>query len=183
MSTRVVIGPIRFSYANVYEPKKAEGSEEAKYSTSILIEKKQKEIEQEIRKAIEKEKQENLAKFGGVIPKNLWIPLRDGDVDRPENEDYAGHYFLNASSKTAPEIVDKKRQPILDKTAFYSGCYGYVSLTFYAFNKNGNKGIACGLNNIMKTKDGEPLGGRSRAEDDFAHIVLEEDEENIDDLL
>ncbi len=40
---------------------------------------------------------------------------------------------------------------------------------YYAFNTNGNKGVACGLNHVQKVEDGEPLGGaRSKAEEDFA---------------
>jgi len=63
--------------------------------------------------------------------------------------------------------VDKNVQPILDSTEVYSGCYGRASITFYPFNTNGNRGIACGLQNLQKLADGESLGGRSRAEDDF----------------
>ena len=95
-------------------------------------------------------------------------PLRDGDIEKPDDEAYANSYFLNANSTTAPGIVDADRQPILDRSEVYSGCYGRVSITFYAFNSNGNKGIACGLNNLQKIRDGEPLDGHTRAEDDFA---------------
>ena len=95
-------------------------------------------------------------------------PLRDGDLERPDDAAYAGCYFVNANSATAPGIVDADRQPILDRSEVYSGVYGRASINFYAFNSNGNKGIACGLNNLQKIKDGEPLGGKSRAEDDFA---------------
>ena len=58
----------------------------------------------------------------------------------------------------------------------YSGVYGRASINFYAFNSNGNKGIACGLGNLQKIADGEPLGGRSSAEDDFA----DEDDDFLD---
>lgn len=75
---------------------------------------------------------------------------------------------------TAPQIVDKAVKPILDRSEVYSGCYARVSIIFYAFNSNGNKGIACGLGNIQKIRDGEPLGGRSNAADDFTS--LEDDE-------
>ena len=98
----------------------------------------------------------------------LRTPLRDGDTERPDDEAYADSYFVNANSSTAPGIVDADRQPILDHSEVYSGVYGRASINFYAFNSNGNKGIACGLNNLQKIRDGEPLGGRSRAEDDFA---------------
>ena len=80
----------------------------------------------------------------------------------------------NANSKTAPQIVDKAVKPILDRDEVYSGCYARVSLNFYAFNSNGNKGIACGLGNIQKIRDGESLGGRSSATDDFS---IEEDDD------
>ena len=89
-----------------------------------------------------------------------------GDTER-DDAAYAGHWFINANSRTAPQIVDKTVKPILDRDEVYSGCYARVSLNFYAFNSNGNKGVACGLGNIQKIKDGEPLGGRSSANDDF----------------
>ena len=101
------------------------------------------------------------------------MPLRDGDIER-DDEAYKGHYFINANSTTAPQIVDKNVQPILNREEVYSGCYGRVSLNFYAYNANGNKGIACGLGNIQKLRDGEPLGGRSKATDDFS--TFEDDE-------
>ena len=95
--------------------------------------------------------------------------MRDGDVEHPDDEAYAGHYFINANNKTAPGIVDADRNEILDKSEVYSGCYGRASITFYAYNAQGNKGIACALNNLQKIADGEPLGGvASKAYDDFA---------------
>lgn len=98
----------------------------------------------------------------------LKTPLRDGDLERPDDPAYADAYFINANSATAPGIVDADRQPILERSEVYSGVYGRASINLYAFNSNGNKGIACGLNNLQKIRDGEPLGGKSRAEDDFA---------------
>jgi len=94
--------------------------------------------------------------------------LRDGDIDRPDDEAYANSYFVNANSTTAPQIVNRQLEPILDRSEVYSGVYARVSIKFYAFNSNGNKGIACGLGNIQKIRDGEPLGSRSNAVDDFA---------------
>ena len=87
--------------------------------------------------------------------------------------------------KTKPGIVDKNGQPIIDSTEVYSGCYGHASITFYPFSMNGNKGIACGLNHLMKTIDGDPLGGRSRAEDDFAELMAQfnDHDEDDDDFL
>lgn len=177
--TKVITGKVRFSYANVFEPKSINGSDE-KYSTSILIDKKDTKTIKAIRNAIEAAKQAGFSKFGGKIPAKLKEPLRDGDEEREDDENYQGKYFINANAKTKPGLVDKKGRPIIDSTEFYSGCYGYASITFYAFNSNGNKGIACGLNNIMKTDDGEPLGGRSRAEDDFANLITEDEDDFLD---
>lgn len=174
-NTKVITGIVRFSYLHVWEPAKIEGSEDEKYSVSLIIPKNDTETLNNIKKAIEAAKEAGKnSKFGGKIPANLKSPLRDGDVDREDDENYANSYFINANCRTQPGLVNKNGQRIIDSTELYSGCYGRASITFYAFNSNGNKGIACGLNNLMKVKDGELLGGRSRAEDDFADY-LEED--------
>jgi hypothetical protein len=131
-----------------------------------------------INAAIEAAKKQGItSKWGGKLPKNLWNPLQDGDEKRAEDEPYENSMFINAKAATKPGIVDKDRNPVLAQDEVYSGCYGYVSITFYPFNKNGNAGIAAGLNHIMKTKDGEPLGGRSSAENDFADILVEDDDD------
>lgn len=166
---KVITGKVRFSYANVWEAKSINGSD-PKYSVSLIIPKSDKATLKKINTAIEEAKKEGVAKLGGKIPANLKTPLRDGDIDRPEDEAYANSYFINANSNTKPGIVDKDVQPILDQSEFYSGCYGRASIIFYAYNANGNKGIACGLQNLQKIEDGEPLGGHSRAEDDFDAI-------------
>lgn len=175
-NTKVITGKVRFSYANVWEPKSINGSD-PKYSVSIIIPKSDKETIRKIKAAIETAKKEGIGKLGGKIPANLKTPLRDGDIDRADDEAYKDSYFVNANSTTKPGIVDKNVEPILDQTEFYSGCYGRASIVFYAYNANGNKGIACGLQNLQKLEDGEPLGGRSRAEDDFT--AINDDEEDI----
>lgn len=116
------------------------------------------------------EGQSKLKGNGKTVPalSILKTPLRDGDLERPDDPAYANAYFINANSASAPGIVDADRQPILERSEVYSGVYGRASINLYAFNSNGNKGIACGLNNLQKIRDGEPLGSKSRAEDDFA---------------
>ena len=166
---RIVIGKVRLSYAHIWEPKSINGGEE-KYSVSLLIPKSDKATVEKVKKAIEEAKTEGVAKFGGKVPAVLKLPLRDGDEERPDDEVYAGCYFVNANSKDKPHIVDKNVQPVLNQSDVYSGCYANVSVSFFAFNTNGNKGIACGLGNIQKIEDGEPLGGGSRPEDDFAAV-------------
>lgn len=173
INTKVVTGKVRFSYANVWEPKSINGGDE-KFSVSLIIPKVETKTIAEIKAAIDAAKQEGKARLGGKIPANLKIPLRDGDVERPDDEAYKNSYFVNANSKDRPQVVDKNVKPILDQTEVYSGCFGRASITFYAFNQNGNKGIACGLQNIQKLSDGEPLSGHSRAEDDFTTLEDED---------
>lgn len=121
-------------------------------------------------------------KWNGKIPPNLKLPLRDGDIDRPDDENYAGHMFLNATSKEAPQIVDRKIQPILDPMECGSGDYCNVSVNFYGFNANGNRGVAAGLGNIQKVKDGERLAGKATAASDFDEIEGDEEDVLGDDL-
>ena len=166
--TKVVTGIVRLSYANVWTPVSINGSKE-KYSVSLIIPKSDTKTINAINAAIDAAIKEGAPKFGGKIPNKaaLKLPLRDGDLER-DDEAYKGAYFINANSTTAPQIVDRSVQPILDQNEVYSGCYARVSINFYAFNSNGNRGIACGLGNIQKVRDGEPLGGKSSAADDFA---------------
>lgn len=175
METKVITGVVRLSYANVWAPKSINGGDE-KYSVSLVIPKSDKKTVNAISKAVDAAIEEGIGKFGGKKPNKatLKLPLRDGDTERPEDEVYRDCYFVNANSTTAPQIVDKKVQPILERDEVYSGCYARVSITFYAFNSNGNKGIACGLGNIQKVRDGERLGGHTNAENDFD--TLEDDD-------
>lgn len=179
MATKVITGVnSRWSYANVWEPKAMEGGK-PKFSVSLIIPKSDTVTVGKIKAAIEEAYRDGQSKLKGnakSVPalSTLRTPLRDGDLERPDDPAYANAYFVNANSTTAPGVVDANRNEILDKSEVYSGCYGRASISFYAFNANGNKGIACGLNNLQKIKDGEPLGGRASAESDFA---TEEDED------
>ena len=164
---KVITGPnTRWSYANVWEPKSINGGA-PKYSVSLIIPKSDTKTVSKIQAAIEAACREGEAKLKGngkSVPalSAIKTPLRDGDTER-DDDAYAGCYFVNANSKTPPQIVDGRVRPILDRSEVYSGVYAYVSLSFYAFNTNGNKGVACGLGNIQKVRDGEPLGGRTNA--------------------
>lgn len=174
--TKVKSGKVRASFAHVFQPKAIEEGGEEKYSITALIPKKTKEgkamikaIEAAIEAAKEKGKSE---KFSGKIPKNLKITLRDcdeevesGDRDfRPEEE---GMMALGMSSKKKPQVVDKDMNLLFSEDDFYSGCYFRFTANFYAYNVNGSKGIACGLNNIQKVADGERLSGGASADQDF----------------
>ena len=162
----------RWSYVNAWEPKSINGGT-PKFSVSLIIPKSDTKTVAKIKAAIEAAYKEGEAKLKGnsrTVPalSAIKTPLRDGDAERPDDPAYANSYFMNANSNTAPGIVDADCQPILDRSEVYSGVYGRASVNFYAFNSNGNRGIACSLNNLQKIRDGEHLGGKSSAEDDFA---------------
>ncbi len=181
--TKVITGPKTvMSYLNVNEPKVPLGGGTPKYSVSLIIPKSDTVTIAKIRAAIQAAYTEGESKLKGsskFVPalEDLKTPLRDGDKDRKGDEAYKDSYFVNANSTTKPGVVDGDRQPILDSSELYSGIIGRASINFYAFNSNGNRGIACGLNNIQKLSDGTPLGGHSRAEDDFADLDDDDDED------
>ncbi|MBR6173900.1 MAG: DUF2815 family protein [Eubacterium sp.] len=169
--TKVKTGLTRWSYVSVWEPQAVE-EDRAKYSVSVIIPKSDTKTIQAIRDAIRAAYEDGEAKLRGnekTVPpmEQIKTPLRDGDLERPEDDAYQDSYFVNAKSFMAPGIVDANRKPILDHAEVYSGVYGRVSMTFYAYNTGTARGIACGLNNLQKLMDGEALGGRISAEEDF----------------
>ena len=176
-STRVVTGKVRFSFVNVFEARAFGENTEAKYSVMLLIPKTDTATLSRMRAAIDAAAQKGLqTKFGGKMPTILKTTLKDADKDTNQDGDTlasvwpetAGHYVINVSSKTQPQVVDANLNPIINPTEFYSGCYGRASINFFAYNNSGNKGISAGLNNLQKLEDGESLGSITTAEQDFA---------------
>lgn len=170
----IVIKNVRFSYLHWAEPKETP-SGDLKFSASILIPKDDKEnlaaIDQAIKDATKKGVEDN--KFSRAQAKSLRLPLRDGSEEHESGargKEYDGHFFLNANSNRQPGTVDEKRQPIIDVNDFYSGCFGHAHVNFFPYNTAGNRGIGVGLNNLMKTKDGDRLDGRKSAEDAFSEF-------------
>ena len=181
-ATKVVI-PCRISFANIWEPRSVNGSEE-KYSVSCLIPKSDKTTLAKIHKAIEAAKDAAQSKrWGGKIPANLKLPLHYGDTELADDENYEGMMYFNATSKDAPQIVDRKVQPILNPMECGSGDYCNVSVNFYGFSANGNRGVAAGLQNIQLVKHGERLAGKASAASDFEEIEGEDDSEVFGDDL
>lgn len=167
----IVTGKVRLSYVNVFKPKQ-DGMGAGKFSVILLIPKSDIATKTAIDTAIRECVAISAATFGGKIPPQLQMPIRDGDGLRqsgePFGEECRGHWVMSASSLNQPGVVDAAVQPILNPSELYSGCYGRVSIRFYAYNKNGNRGIACGLGNVQKLADGEPLAaGMTTAESDF----------------
>ena len=181
-NTKVITGPNTiFSYLTVLEPKTPLGGGTPKYSVSLIIPKSDTATIQKIRDAIRtayEEGESRLKGNGKTVPplEQIRTPRRDGDRDRPDDPAYKNAYFVNASSANKPGIVGADLQEIIDPHELYSGIIGRASITFFAYNSNGNRGIGCGLNHLKKLKDGTPLGGFSRAEDDFAGLDDEDED-------
>jgi hypothetical protein len=170
--TQVVTGEVRLSYVNLFEARKiSEKDKEAKYSVTILIPKDTpagKKTIADIKVAIQKAAEKGAAKhFNGRIPTNLDAisTLRDGDtavtdlgdLKKLKNPELEGNMYMRLSSKFAPKVLNAQKQEILNPIEVYSGIYGKVSLTLYAYSGDGRRGISAVLNNVMITRDGEPL--------------------------
>lgn len=172
--TSVRLGEVRFSYTAVFQPKKNDDGTPSKYGVCIIIPKGDTETVNLVKEAIDAAKQRGkMEKWGGKIPANVKSCLRDGDIDREDDEAFAGCYFLNASSRNKPGVKvleDGVVSDALDEEDFYSGCYGAVTLDFFPYESSGNKGVGAGLNNVIKTRDGERLSGGRSADEDFADL-------------
>lgn len=169
-TTKVVTGLVRLSYVQIFSKRSFTEGTDAKYSLCVLVPKKDTKTLKKIQVAMKSAAEEGIStKFNGKKPSNLHMPLRDGDEERAdEAPEYKGMYFFNCKSDRKPGIVDKDCNEILDPDEVYSGCWGRVSVNFYPYSVNGNKGVAVGLNNVQKLKDDQRLGGAAAsAEDDF----------------
>lgn len=174
----VRVGPVRFSFVYVFAPRKNEDGSDGKYGVQLLIPKSDKEAVSIINAAFESAKQAGVhSKWKGKMPasmKNKTTPLRDGDDEKEGDPTYEGMWFINCNSPTKPGVRVLENGIIseaLDSDDFYSGCWGAATINFYAYEASGNLGVAAGLNNVIKTKDGERLSGGHTAEEDFNDLV------------
>lgn len=175
--TSIRLGEVRFGYVNVFAPRKNEDGTDGKYSVQILIPKGDKTAAKFLEEAIEAAKRNGVSsKWNGKMPpaSKLKNPLRDGDEEFPDDPTYEGMYFMNASSTTKPGVrvlENGAMAEALDSDDMYSGCYGCVTVNMFPYNTSGNVGVAAGLNNLIKTRDGERLSGGHSAEEDFNDLV------------
>lgn len=184
----MVIGPVLLSYPNLFTPKAAgEDSDRLLYSAKLVIKKSQKELIQEIMATMKRTAAANKDVFKGKAiggPGFKWA-LRDADKEKEtDGKDHGpeckNSFFINATSSTAPGVVGPNKKPLMDQNDIYAGCQVYASVNFFCYNKKGNWGVSCGLNNILKFKDGDRLSGKPSAESDFKDLDIEVDEEEYD---
>lgn len=178
--TSIRIGEVRFSYCWLFAPRKSEEGKD-KYSCCILIPKANKDAVKLINEAMTAAKEAGkTSKWNGKMPpeSKLHTPLRDGDEEHPDEDEFAGMWFMNASSATAPGLRvrnDGKIVEALDTEDIYSGCWGAASVNFYPYSTKGNMGVACALNSILKTRDDRNLAGGRSADADFADLAEDDD--------
>ena len=187
-TTKVVTGKSRLSYVNVFSPRVQEQSGEERYSLTVLIPKEDTASMTKIKQAIEAAKARYVERNGaGKLPKQLKSIIHDGDGERPNGGEFgpecAGCWVMTISCKEKPVIVDAQRNEITDAGEVYSGCYGRVSMTWYVYDTNGNRGISAQLLAVQKLHDGEPLGGSRGSADDFDDDYRDADMDDIDAFL
>jgi hypothetical protein len=178
----VTIGECRLSYVHVFEPFSNMPGQDPKFSLVALLPKTNTAGKAAIDVAIDAARQIGMeSRWGGQAPAMLATTIHDGDGLKQNGEAYGeeckGHWVINCNANTdhPPKVLDRTRQPMLDQTDMYSGCYGYVNVTFYPYLFSGKKGIGCGLNMLMKTRDGQPLGGSAPSVDEaFAGVAIPE---------
>lgn len=182
--TKCLIGEARMNFVHVFTPDSFDDKSEPKYSVVLSFPKDNKELYKTIQKAIAECTEKATAQYGGALPKKFnIIEVQDGE-DWDEKFNLEDSYIIKASSSYKPEVVKKAKVmgktqlvPITDEEEFYSGCYGYASVAFYKYDTGVSKGITCGLNSLLKSRDGEKLGsGTGSAEADFAGVL-----DDIDD--
>ena len=181
-ATKVVTDRVRLSYVHVFEAFSHNPDQEAKFSVVLLIPKTDKKTIRAIRAAQQVALQQGEAGvFKGKIPKDWADTVRDGDDEDTleKNPEYEGCWYMSVGSRTRPNVVDQDVNPILDSTQVYSGCYARVSMNAFPYSYSGKKGVSFGLNHVQKLADGEAFGGRSRAEDDFDVVEVDDDDDVI----
>lgn len=180
-NTNVKIGPYTGAYAQgLFQASAVNDNDEPKYGITLLIPKDKAAKDPSFKALQAMIEQVAKEKFGPNWKANPKIhnPIRDGDVEKPEKKEFAGMFFIRASSKNRPGLVNRHLVPITDKEEAYSGCKFVVSANVFAFEfkpKDGkavmSRGISLGLNNAMMFEKGERIDGRVNAAEDFAEFA------------
>ena len=167
--TQVVTGECRLSFVHLNEPVAVKEGDTPKYSLTAIIPKSDTKTIESIKAAIKAAAEAGAQKhFGGRVPTNVANTFKDGDnetndmgdLQKEKYPEYANSYYIRLSTKFKPKILNANREEIIDPTEIYSGMYGRVSMTFFAYSGDGKRGVSACLNNVMKTRDGEPMGSQ-----------------------
>lgn len=177
-----VVFQCRLSYAHLSEPYGNADDANKKYQANAIIPKGDADTVAAVKKAIEAAIANGVTtKWEGKRPKDLDITFYDGDIKREDDPAYSDSYFFNAKSSKPVPVLNRMKEVINPDDA-YSGCYALMSVTFFPYKMNGKKGVAAGLNSILKIADGEPLGGNGDGKKDFDDIEIDSIEDDELDL-
>ncbi len=162
MADKIMTPKFRVSFPHVFEP--VENLQKKKKYSVVMLFPKGTDLSslKTLMKAVAKEK------WGDKIPEGLRLPFRNGNDKAYEG--YKDTIFATASAIQKPGVVDEQVKPIISQEEFYAGCYARATITAYAYDVTGNKGVAFGLQNIQKINDGDSLSGKGKPEDDFGAI-------------
>lgn len=172
IATKVLTGEVRLSYVNLITPRAAQQGQDPKYSVTLLIPKNDQATLANINASIQAAYDDGVTKkWGGAHPTQKVI-VHDGDGLRPSGlpfgDECKGHWVLTASTKNKPQVVGIDNINCeLAPQDIYSGMFARVTINFFAYDSAGSKGVGCGLGNVLKTRDGEPLSGGASAASDF----------------
>lgn len=169
---RVITPEAQISYPNIFQP-----NEKGKYTASLvfapgtdLTALKKAAMEVVLEKFGEKKGVEMIKKGIVKIEGGAHHTFRTDAEAKGYPE---GSVFINVSSRKKPGVVsifpgpDGRPLPITNEEEIYPGAVVIASVNPYWYDVDGNKGVAWGLNNIQKRRDGERLDGRQAAEDEF----------------
>ena len=169
-----VINPTRFltpwfraAFASVFQPAKGmnEGDKQ-KYELTMLFDPQHVDVTA-MKQAVyncAKEKWGSKIKPSPTfdLPPGFRSPFRDGD-EKPDYTGYENMIFAAARANLnhKPQVVDENRVEIgpMDQPGFYSGCYARATISMWAYDTSGNKGVSLNLNNVQKLAEGEAFGG------------------------
>lgn len=178
---KVLTNEVRLSYCNLIDPRAPKQGGVAKYSVVLLIPKTDTVTKADIDASMQAAAQEAVAKkWDGKRPPQLHIPIHDGDGVRQSGDPYGpeckGHWVMTASSKIKPQVVyysttENIYVQLTSDNDIYGGMYARVTIRFYGYANSGNKGIGCGLGNVLKIRDAEHFAANyTSASDDFEGV-------------
>jgi hypothetical protein len=182
LTTTVITPVFRANFPHLIEPKAFKAGEQEYFSVIALFKKGEdlSILKNACKAAIMKKHGEDPKKW----PKDIKMPFRDQSEKAKDSDDgrrilppghEEGAIFMNLKSKTRPGLVDQNRQAIIDPSKIYSGTWMRAQVTASCYKAGANYGVTFYLNHVQLVKEGEPLGGKTRAEDAFSAILDDDD--------
>lgn len=168
---------VRLSFPRLFQPKSFRPGQDPRYEATFLLDPSDKAHAEHI-KQIKAEANKILkAKYGDKIPNSIKENLCFGSGDKKDYDGYAGMFYLSASNKTRPVVVDQKRNPLTaDDGKPYAGCYVNASVTLWVMDNEFGKRVNANLRGVQFYKDGEAFGVKPvDAEEEFEDLAADED--------